>query len=95
MRIVCKEILRHVEENQIPWHEIGVVGRTLSGYEQVLPRVFYEHGIPFNTTMQRSLVAYPYAQILLRLLSIFISDFQRDHVMEVLTSPYFHLENLF
>lgn len=90
MRIVCKEILRHVEENQIPWHEIGVVGRTLSGYEQVLPRVFYEHGIPFNTTMQRSLVAYPYAQILLRLLSIFISDFQRDHVMEVLTSPYFH-----
>ena len=91
IRIVGKEILRYVEENQVPWHEIGVVGRTLSGYEQILPRVFHEHGIPFNTTMQRSLIAYPYTQILLRLVSISISDFQRDHVMDVLTSPYFYL----
>ena len=86
VRIVAKEILRYAEEKQVSWHEIGVVGRTLSGYEQILPRVFREHGIPFNTNMQQSLIAYPYAQTLLRLLSIPISDFQREHVMELLAS---------
>ncbi len=89
IRFVAKEILRCLEEQQIPLHEIGVVGRTLAGYEQWLPRIFQEHGIPFNTTMKRSLSLFPFVQVLLKLLALPGSDWQRDHVMEVLTSPYF------
>ena len=89
VRFVAKEILRYTEERQIPLRDIGVVGRTLSGYEHLLPRVFAEHGIPFNSTMQRSLAEFPYVQSLLRLLRIPVSDFQRDPVMEVFNSPYF------
>jgi ATP-dependent helicase/nuclease subunit B len=89
MTVVAKEILRYAEERHVPWHEIGVVGRTLSGYERLLPRVFREHGIPFNTTMQRSIVEFPFVQALLRLLMLAVSDFQRDHVMDILTSPFF------
>jgi ATP-dependent helicase/nuclease subunit B len=87
--IVAKDILRYAEESQIPWHDIGVVGRTLSGYEHILPRVFGEHGIPFNTTMQRSIAEFPFVQSLLRLLTLPVSDYARDHVMDVLTSPCF------
>lgn len=89
MTVVAKEILRYAEDHQVPWHEIGVVGRTLSGYERLLPRVFREHGIPFNTTMQRSIAEFPFVQALLRLLMLPVSHFQRDHVMDVLTSPCF------
>ncbi len=89
MTVVAKEILRFTEDHQVSWHEIGVVGRTLSGYERLLPRVFREHGIPFNTTMQRSIAEFPFVQALLRLLMLPVSDFQRDHVMDILTSPCF------
>ena len=87
--IVAKDILRYAEDHHIPWRDIGVVGRTLSGYEHRLPHIFREHGIPFNTTMQRPLAEFPFVQSLLRLLALPVSDFQRDHVMDVLTSPYF------
>lgn len=89
MSFVAKEILRSVEEDQIPLREIGVVGRTFSGYEHLLPRIFQEHGIPFNTTMKHSLGLFPFVQALLKLLALPGSDFQRDDVMAVLTSPYF------
>lgn len=89
IRFVAKEIIRCVEERQIPLHEIGVVGRTLSGYEHMLPQIFQEHGISFNTTMKRSLGIFPFVQALLKLLALPGSDFQRDHVMDVLTSSYF------
>jgi ATP-dependent helicase/nuclease subunit B len=89
VRFVAKEILRYSEDHQIPLRDIGVVGRTLSGYEHILPRIFAEHGLPFNSTMERSLAEFPYVQSLLRLLTIPVSDFQRDHVMDVLTLPGF------
>jgi len=89
IRFVAKEILRCVEERQIPLRDIGVVGRTFSGYEDILPQMFQEHGIPFNTTMKRSLGLFPLVQVLLKLLALPGSDLQRDHVMDVLTSPYF------
>ena len=92
MGIVAKDILLKVEEGGVAWHEIGVVGRSLSGYQYVLPRVFREHRIPFHTTMNRSLAEFPLVQTVLRLLAIPISDFPRDQVMDVLNSPYFHLK---
>lgn len=92
-KLIAKGILRYAEERDIPWHDIGVVGRTLVDYERYLPCVFREHGIPFNTTMQRSIVEFPYVQGLLGLLKLPISNFQRDHVMDVLTSPCFQWDS--
>ena len=86
--VVAKEILALVQERRIPFHDVGVVGRTLTGYEDVLPRVFSAHGIPFQATLRRPLSQYPFSQILLRLLGLRLSDSDRNATFDVLHSPF-------
>lgn len=86
--VVAKEILALVQERQIPFHDVGVVGRTLTGYEDVLPRVFSAHGIPFQATLRRPLSQYPFSQILLRLLGLRLPDSDRNATFDVLHSPF-------
>lgn len=86
--VVAKEILALVQERRIPFHDVGVVGRTLTGYEDVLPRVFSAHGIPFQATLRRPLSQYPFPQILLRLLGLRLSDSDRNAIFDVLHSPF-------
>ena len=86
--VVAKEILALVQERRIPFHDVGVVGRTLTGYEDVLPRVFSAHGIPFQATLRRPLSQYPFSQILLRLLGLRLSDSDRNAIFDVLHSPF-------
>ncbi len=86
--VVAKEILALVQERRIPFHDVGVVGRTLTGYEDVLPRVFSAHGIPFQATLRRPLSQYPFSQILLRLLGLRLPDSDRNATFEVLHSPF-------
>ena len=88
IEVVAKEILALVHERRIPFHDIGVVGRTLAGYEDVLPRVFSEHGIPFQATLRRPLSQYPFPQVLLRLLALRLSDPDRNATFDVLHSPF-------
>ena len=88
IEVVAKEILALVHEQGIPFHDVGVVGRTLAGYEDVLPRVFSAHGIPFQATLRRSLIQYPFPQTLLRLLALRLSDPDRNAVSDVLHSPF-------
>ena len=88
IEVVAKEILALVHERQIPFHDVGVVGRTLAGYEDVLPRVFSEHGIPFQATLRRPLSQYPFPQVLLRLLALRLSDPDRNATFDVLHSPF-------
>lgn len=87
--IVAKDILGLVEERGYGFQEIGVVARTLSGYESVIPRVFDQHGIPFTSTMGRSLAEFPLVKTALELLDIRATGFQREPVIGVLSSPYF------
>ena len=86
--VVAKEILALVQERRIPFHDIGVVGRTLTGYEDVLPRVFSAHGIPFQATLRRPLSQHPFSQILLRLLGLRLLDSDRNATFDVLHSPF-------
>ena len=86
--VVAKEILALVQERRIPFHDVGVVGRTLAGYEDVLPRVFSAHGIPFQATLRRPLSQYPFPQILLRLLGLRLPDSDRNAAFDVLHSPF-------
>lgn len=86
--VVAKEILALAHERRIPFHDIGVVGRTLTGYEDVLPRVFSAHGIPFQATLRRPLSQYPFSQILLRLLGLHLSNSDRNATFDVLHSPF-------
>ena len=86
--VVAKEIMALVQERRIPFHDVGVVGRTLTGYEDVLPRVFSAHGIPFQATLCRPLSQYPLSQILLRLLGLRLPDSDRNATFDVLHSPF-------
>lgn len=88
--VVAKEILVLAHERRIPFHDVGVVGRTLTGYEDVLPRVFSAHGIPFQATLRRPLNQYPFSQILLRLLGLRLPNSGRNATFDVLHSPFVH-----
>src|SRR5205823_382565 len=57
--VVAKEILGLVEERGYAFRDIGVVARTLTGYETLVPRVFGQHAIPFASTMGRALYEFP------------------------------------
>ncbi len=85
---VAKDILRLVEEAGYQFHEIGVVGRTLAGYESILPSLFHEQQIPFATTMTQSLAAHPLAHAALLFLEVKRTHYRRDLVIELLSSPY-------
>ncbi len=88
IEVVAKEILALVHERRVPFHDIGVVGRTLGGYENVLPRVFSAHGIPLQATLRRPLSQYPFSQAVLRLLAFRLSDPDRNAIFDVLHSPF-------
>jgi ATP-dependent helicase/nuclease subunit B len=92
--VVAKDILGLVEERGYSFHDIGVVARTLSGYETVLPRVFEQHGIPFVSTMGRAFAEFPYAKTAVRLLQLRVSGYRRDEMMDVLASPFLRLAAL-
>ncbi len=88
IEVVAKEILVLVHERGIPFHDVGVVGRTLAGYEDVLPRVFSAHGIPFQAILRRPLSQYPFPQTLLRFLALRLPDSDRNAIFDVLHSPF-------
>ena len=90
----AKDILRLVEEQGYVWRDIGVVGRTLAGYETILPRVFRAHGIPFTTTLTVPLSAFPFVKTALQLLDLKVQDYRRDLVIDLLSSTFVRLGKL-
>ena len=92
--VIAKEILGLVRDRQMEFHDIGVVGRTLSDYELVLPREFGRHGIPFVSTMTRNLSAFPFVKTAIQLLDLPISDYRREQVLELFYSPFFRIEGV-
>ncbi len=92
--VIAKEILALVEERNVGFHEIGVVGRTLAGYETVVPRIFSQHGIPFHSTMNRALITFPLVKTAIQLLELRNVGFPRAHTIDLLASPVLRLKVL-
>ena len=94
LTVIAKDILCLVEERGFEFGDIGVVARTLTGYETLLPRMFDEHAIPFTSTMTRPLGEFPFVKACLQLLDLRVTGFRRDQVIELLSSPFLRLSSL-
>lgn len=92
--VVAKEILGLVEERGYAFHEIGVVARSLTGYEHVLPRIFDQHRIPFKASIGQPLITFPYAKMIILLLDLRASGFRREQLIDLLSSPFIRLAAL-
>jgi ATP-dependent helicase/nuclease subunit B len=92
--VVAKDILRLVEERGYGFQDIGVVARTLTGYEALLPRIFDRHAIPFTSTMARPLNEFPLVKACIQLLDLRVGGFRRDRVIELLASPFLRLSSV-
>lgn len=89
---VAKDILGLVEERAVRFADIGVVARSLSGYDDLITRIFAEQGIPVATDLGRPLAAWPSVKAVLQLLAVRASNFHRDDVLELLSSPFLNRE---
>lgn len=85
----AKEILRLHREEQIPFHQIAVVARNLSPYQEELRRVFAENCIPLNAAFNYPLTKYALGNFCLTVFSLSQQGFAREKVMSVFASPYF------
>lgn len=85
---VAKDILRLVEGAGYAFHEIGVVGRTLAGYESLIPRIFREQQVPYVTTLTQPLAAHPLVHAALLLLDVKRERYRRDLVIDLFASPF-------
>ena len=94
LTVVAKDILHLVEERGYAFQDIGVVARTLIGYETLLPRIFDQHAIPFTSTMARPLSEFPLAKACIQLLDLRVSGFRRDRVIALLSSPFLRLSSV-
>ena len=91
---VAKDIVQLVEERGYRFADIAVVARSLSGYGELLPRVFAEQGVPMAKDPERPLGVWPWVKTVLQLLAVRASNFYRDDVLELLASPYLRREAL-
>lgn len=87
---VCREILILIEVNGYRLDEIGVVARTLEPYQSRLQSVFDQYLVPFTSTAGQPLSREPLVKTLLRLASLPLNDFDRDAMLDVVTSPFYH-----
>ena len=90
IEVVAKEIRAVVQERQVAFRDVGVVGRTMDGYTDLIPRIFHEQGVPFRSRLHRPLTQYPFPQTFLRLLRLRQSKLDRQTTFEVLHSPFLH-----
>ncbi|MDN5942152.1 MAG: PD-(D/E)XK nuclease family protein, partial [Nitrospira sp.] len=91
---VCREILTLVEVNGYRFDEIGVVARTLEPYQARLQSVFDRYLVPFTSTAGKPLLREPLVKILLRLAALPVNDFDRIAMLDVVTSPFYHVQGV-
>lgn len=90
IEVVAKEIRAVVQEGRVAFRDVGVVGRTMAGYTDLIPRIFHEQGVPFHSRLHRPLTQYPFPQTFLSLLQLRQSDLDRQTTFDVLHSPFLH-----
>jgi ATP-dependent helicase/nuclease subunit B len=91
---ICREILTLVEVNGYRFDEIGVVARTLEPYQSRLQSVFDRYLVPFTSTSAKPLLREPLVKTLLRLASLPLNDFDHAAVLDVVTSPFYRVQDV-
>ena len=91
---ICREILTLVEVHGYRFDEIGVVARTLEPYQSRLQSVFDHHLVPFTSTAGTPLSREPMVKTLVRLASLPRYNFDRAAMLDVVTSPFYHVQGV-
>ena len=92
--VAAKEILRLTEAGEIPFHEIGVVARSLDSYGPAIQDIFHQHRIPLAGALEEPLTQAPLTKAVILLLNLPAKDFLRSQVIDLLSSPYFRFQNI-
>ncbi|UCE64135.1 MAG: exodeoxyribonuclease V subunit gamma [Nitrospirota bacterium] len=92
LSVVCKEIMKLVENHQFKYEDIGIVARNLKPYQSSLRRTFAEHRIPFTSSATIPVIQEPLIKHLIQLSSLPSTDFFWRDVLDVLTSPFYRLD---
>ncbi|HEX5608449.1 MAG TPA: PD-(D/E)XK nuclease family protein, partial [Candidatus Binatia bacterium] len=91
---VAKQILAQLDLGKIPFHEIGVVARSLESYAPIIKTIFHQHCIPVSGRLEEPLAKEPLTKAVILLLNLPAKDFPRSQVIDLLSSPYFQLQNI-
>ena len=89
----AKEILRLVDDARMQFHEIGVTARSLESYGHTVKDIFHKHCIPLAGTIEEPLVQFPLTKAAILLLTLPVKNFLRGPVIDLLSSPFFRLQN--
>jgi ATP-dependent helicase/nuclease subunit B len=90
----AKEILRLVDDGKMPFHDIGVVARSLDSYGQIIKDIFHQHRIPLAGTLEQPLAQLPLTKAVILLLNLPSKDFLRSQVIDLLSSSYFQFQHI-
>jgi len=84
LEFVAREIIRLVRDDGLRFRDITVEARDLSGYAEMLPLVFRDHGIPFFLDRKRSLSHHPLAELIRAALDVVLTSWSFESVFRYL-----------
>ncbi|MBO4675141.1 MAG: exodeoxyribonuclease V subunit gamma [Elusimicrobiaceae bacterium] len=85
----AKEILRLTQMHGYRFEDIAVVARTTVPYQDEIRRSFAENKIPLNASFSYPLTHYALGNFCLGLFGLLSCGFERNAVLNVVSSPYF------
>lgn len=85
----AKEILRLTEKEGYSFADIALIARSVAPYQDEIRRVFKQNCIPLDASFSYPLHKFPLGIFCLNLFSLAARGFDKDTVLEVVSSPYF------
>ena len=85
----AKEILRLTQTQGYRFEDIAVVARTTAPYQDELRRSFAENKIPLDASFSYPLLHYALGNFCVGLFSLLSCGFERNAVLNIVSSPYF------
>ena len=85
----AKEILRLTEKEGYAFADIALIARSVAPYQDEIRRVFRLNCIPLDASFSYPLSKFPLGVFCLNLFSLAARGFDKDTVLEVVSSPYF------
>lgn len=87
--LAAKEILRLTEKEGYHFGDIALIARSAASYQDEVRRVFRLNCIPLDASFSYPLHKFPLGIFCLNLFSLAARGFDKDTVLEVVSSPYF------